>query len=182
MNGSLKQGFLGVFQKLIHPSHFINWVVLISRGPLGCFIDFASRSRDFAVCMHSWWELFRNITAVIITFLPIWREFMLHVNFVDCMEFVTELRGVFCEVLWLHKVCFCCTTTVFEIFRTSLIFSLWLVIIYMKKLHLSDWLKTSTLIMHHECRFVTHVQIQNSEYATKILSVDSPWWVFHVNY
>lgn len=28
---------------------------------------------------------------------------MLHVNFVDCMEFVTELRGVFCEVLWLHK-------------------------------------------------------------------------------
>lgn len=85
---------------------------------------------------------------------------MLHVNFVDCMEFVTELRGVFCEVLWLHKVCFCCTTTVFEIFRTSLIFSLRLVIIYMKKLHLSDWLKTSTLIMHHECRFVTHVQIQ----------------------
>ena len=47
----------------------------------------------------------------------------------------------------------------FEIFRTSLIFSLWLVIIYMKKLHLSDWLKTSTLIMHHECRFMLKYKI-----------------------
>lgn len=60
MNGSLKQGFLGVFQKLIHSSHFINWVVLIFRGPLGCFIGFASRGRDFAVCVHSWWETFQE--------------------------------------------------------------------------------------------------------------------------
>ena len=36
------------------------------------------------------------------------------------------------------------------------------IVIYMKKLRSSDCLKTSALLMQHECKVVTRVQIANS--------------------